>query len=255
MSTTTTTTELKIYVQRGSGEPTEWRVDSTQAISNLLLQKDTPEEEEEEVDILFKDTLLLDQKESFQFYHIENESNVHIIKKQVNISVIESDNSNNNRVILEVSPHHTIMQVLQQHPLLKKQVTGHHHPLHFMCNGLLIEKENKERKTLYQLGIHDDVFISMEGTMVIIIHQQQPPPIQPLAPQLLKKKKNRCAFIHCSDKVCKVIGDCRYCQSSYCARHRLPEAHTCHNLTGCKRVAHERNSVKLLEERCVANKI
>lgn len=243
---TTTTTELKIYVQRGLEDPTEWRVDSTHAISNLLLQKDKQE------DIVFKNKLLHNQKESFQFYNIENESTVHIIKKQVNISVIEND-----QVILanmiQVSPHHTIMQVLHQHPLLKKQVIGNH-PYHFMCNGILIEKENKERKTLYQLGIHDDVFISMEGTMVIIIHQHQqqkpPPPLQQL-----KKKKNRCAFIHCSDKVCKVIGDCRYCQSSYCARHRLPEAHTCHNLTGCKRVAHERNSVKLLEERCVANKI
>lgn len=243
-TTTTTTTKLKIYVQRGMEGPIECRVDSNHAISYVV--------KEQQEDIMFRNKLLLNQKETFQFYEIQDESTLHIIKKQVNISLIDHD-----KVILsnmiQVSPHHTIMQVLQQNPLLKRVIGNHHH---FMCNGILIEKDNKEQKTLYQLGIHDDVFIYIEGT-IVIIHGQKPLREQEgeQEQQLKKKKKNRCAFIHCSDKICKVIGDCRYCQSSYCSRHRLPEAHTCKNLTGCKRVAHERNSVKLIEERCVANKI
>ncbi|KAI9485315.1 MAG: polyubiquitin [Benjaminiella poitrasii] len=69
------------------------------------------------------------------------------------------------------------------------------------------------------------------------------------------KKKSRCAFSSCSDKVVKIIGDCRYCQHKFCARHRLPEAHSCENLMSCKQAAHERNSIKLLSERCVASKV
>ncbi|OAD69057.1 hypothetical protein PHYBLDRAFT_39921 [Phycomyces blakesleeanus NRRL 1555(-)] len=68
-------------------------------------------------------------------------------------------------------------------------------------------------------------------------------------------RKQRCAFGSCSDKPVKIIGDCRYCQSKFCARHRLPEAHVCVNLLSCKQAAHERNSMKLLSERCVASKV
>ncbi|KAI8082745.1 ubiquitin family-domain-containing protein [Halteromyces radiatus] len=67
--------------------------------------------------------------------------------------------------------------------------------------------------------------------------------------------RKRCAFGSCSDKPVKIIGDCRYCESKFCARHRLPEAHACVNLTSCRQAAHERNSMKLLSERCVASKV
>ncbi|KAI8350141.1 polyubiquitin [Blakeslea trispora] len=69
------------------------------------------------------------------------------------------------------------------------------------------------------------------------------------------KKKNRCSYTDCSDKIVKIIGDCRYCQHKFCARHRLPEAHACENLMSCRQAAHERNSIKLLSERCVASKV
>ncbi|KAH8557010.1 hypothetical protein BGW37DRAFT_475162 [Umbelopsis sp. PMI_123] len=70
-----------------------------------------------------------------------------------------------------------------------------------------------------------------------------------------RRKLIRCAFGTCTDKAVKIVGDCRYCEAKFCARHRLPEAHACVNLTNCKQVAHERNSVKLLSERCVASKV
>ncbi|KAG1195665.1 hypothetical protein G6F35_013146 [Rhizopus arrhizus] len=69
------------------------------------------------------------------------------------------------------------------------------------------------------------------------------------------KKKTRCAFQSCSEKPVKIIGNCRYCQSNFCVRHRLPEDHLCENLTNCKQAAYEKNSMKLLSERCVASKV
>ncbi|CDH56731.1 polyubiquitin [Lichtheimia corymbifera JMRC:FSU:9682] len=68
-------------------------------------------------------------------------------------------------------------------------------------------------------------------------------------------RKKRCAFGTCTDKVIKIVGHCRYCQSQFCSRHRLPEAHACENLVSCRQMAHERNSNKLLSERCVASKV
>ena len=65
----------------------------------------------------------------------------------------------------------------------------------------------------------------------------------------------RCAVEGCTDKVAKIIGDCRYCSSSYCSRHRLPEAHTCKNIQSCREESFSKNSNKLLGEKCVADKV
>ncbi|KAI8149798.1 hypothetical protein BJV82DRAFT_584691 [Fennellomyces sp. T-0311] len=70
-----------------------------------------------------------------------------------------------------------------------------------------------------------------------------------------KPRRSRCAFQDCTDKVVKIVGDCRYCQSKYCVRHRLPETHACENMTSCRQDAYNRNSNKLLRERCVGNKV
>jgi ubiquitin C len=80
---------------------------------------------------------------------------------------------------------------------------------------------------------------------------------KPLSSGAIKSttSRKRCALGSCSGKPVKIIGDCRYCESKYCSRHRLPEAHACVNLTTCRQTAHERNSLKLLSERCVASKV
>lgn len=69
------------------------------------------------------------------------------------------------------------------------------------------------------------------------------------------KIKNRCAYNNCTSKVVKIIGDCRYCNSKYCGRHRLPESHSCDNITSCRQDAYDKNTSKLLRERCVASKV
>ncbi|KAI8340539.1 ubiquitin-related domain-containing protein [Chlamydoabsidia padenii] len=77
----------------------------------------------------------------------------------------------------------------------------------------------------------------------------------PSGPIKSSVSRKRCALGSCSGKPVKIIGDCRYCESKFCSRHRLPEAHACVNLTTCRQTAHERNSLKLLSERCVASKV
>jgi large subunit ribosomal protein L40e len=72
---------------------------------------------------------------------------------------------------------------------------------------------------------------------------------------LSKKKDLKCKINECFDKVSKMIGSCTYCQLSFCAKHRLPEAHSCQNLQTCRQESHQKNSSKLLNEKCVADKI
>ena len=66
---------------------------------------------------------------------------------------------------------------------------------------------------------------------------------------------SKCNISACSDRVARLIGVCRWCQGEFCAKHRLPESHECKNLTGCKQVSHEKNSDKLLNGKCVADKV
>jgi ubiquitin C len=70
-----------------------------------------------------------------------------------------------------------------------------------------------------------------------------------------KRRTGRCHFGDCTDRVVKIVGDCRYCQKRFCGRHRLPEVHACANLTTCQQASFERNAGKLLQEKCVASKV
>ncbi|KAI9224957.1 hypothetical protein BC828DRAFT_343306, partial [Blastocladiella britannica] len=65
----------------------------------------------------------------------------------------------------------------------------------------------------------------------------------------------RCNHQGCSDKVAKIIGDCRFCQSKFCSRHRLPEAHSCEGIDSCRQASHDRNASRLLADKCVAAKV
>lgn len=69
------------------------------------------------------------------------------------------------------------------------------------------------------------------------------------------RPKGRCAAGECTDRVAKIIGDCKYCGMGYCSRHRLPESHQCDNIQGCKQQSFEKNSSKLMGEKCVADRV
>lgn len=68
------------------------------------------------------------------------------------------------------------------------------------------------------------------------------------------KKSNKCRIEQCLDRVAKIVGECRYC-STFCGKHRLPESHACEKLSSCRQESHERNSDKLLNGKCVADKL
>lgn len=69
------------------------------------------------------------------------------------------------------------------------------------------------------------------------------------------KKSNKCHIEKCLDRVAKIVGDCRYCTHSHCTKHRLPESHACEKLSNCRQESYEKNSDKLLNGKCVADKL
>jgi predicted nucleic acid binding AN1-type Zn finger protein len=67
--------------------------------------------------------------------------------------------------------------------------------------------------------------------------------------------KSKCAFGDCIQKPVLIVGDCRFCQSKFCANHRLPEAHACSGMETCKTNSFNKNKEKLEREKCVAAKV
>lgn len=71
----------------------------------------------------------------------------------------------------------------------------------------------------------------------------------------MRLPKGRCTMSGCVERAAKIVGDCRYCGHGYCSKHRLPESHECDNMQGCRQQSYEKNSSKLLGEKCVADKV
>ncbi|SCV67675.1 BQ2448_5286 [Microbotryum intermedium] len=72
--------------------------------------------------------------------------------------------------------------------------------------------------------------------------------------------KKRCgAYItatdRCSQASLRIVGDCSFCSTSFCGRHRLPEDHKCANLQSCKQEAFDKNKSKLEAEQTISSKI
>lgn len=74
------------------------------------------------------------------------------------------------------------------------------------------------------------------------------------APKPARRKKT-CGFAACTLPPAKFIGDCNYCHTSFCLRHRLVEDHQCLNLQNCHKEYHDANAGKLFREQTVENKV
>eukprot|EP01117_Protostelium_nocturnum_P014089 TRINITY_DN531_c0_g1_i8.p1 TRINITY_DN531_c0_g1~~TRINITY_DN531_c0_g1_i8.p1 ORF type:complete len:161 (+),score=58.27 TRINITY_DN531_c0_g1_i8:26-508(+) len=70
-----------------------------------------------------------------------------------------------------------------------------------------------------------------------------------------RKPSSRCAFGDCHAKPVLIVGDCKFCQSKFCGKHRLPEDHVCPEMQSCRDQSFMRNKMKLERERCVASKV
>merc|ERR1711977_560712 len=70
-----------------------------------------------------------------------------------------------------------------------------------------------------------------------------------------KKKTNGCGVDGCDGRVVLLIGDCKWCQKSFCQAHRIPEAHACANLKDCKAQSFANNAAKVGMAKCAAPKM
>ena len=76
------------------------------------------------------------------------------------------------------------------------------------------------------------------------------------SPAVTKTKgKSKCAFGDCVQKPVLIVGDCKFCVSKFCGKHRLPEDHACPEMKACRDQSFLKNKAKLEREKCVASKV
>ena len=59
------------------------------------------------------------------------------------------------------------------------------------------------------------------------------------------KPRAKCCAEGCTQKPAMIIGDCAYCESKFCAQHRLPEMHECVKMKQCRQIAKTENTQRL----------
>jgi hypothetical protein len=102
---------------------------------------------------------------------------------------------------------------------------------------------------------------SLSSTFIDGVKTAKSPVQDPIIPESMEPQiqpstaKGRCIQDGCLLRAARIIGDCRYCEGVFCARHRLPESHSCGNISRCRQQSFEKNSEKLLSEKCVADKV
>ena len=63
----------------------------------------------------------------------------------------------------------------------------------------------------------------------------------------------RCAF--CKQKAGLLTFACKYCESSFCTQHRLPEEHACSHISEMKAKCKLDNTSNIRNNVCVSKKI